>query len=153
MQQKKSDGEIDEEGLSIAKFIAQTATDPKIQKSLWLAIFSNLNQEKSKDSKKEDDENKKFQKALAIMEESHVLKIEDVLPHIMDNIKIDQFKAEISKCINVYEESIQKLKKDINEYNKTAEEIKRDIYKVKKRSMEIQYRDRKSTRLNSSHRL
>ena len=150
LQQKKSDGEIDEEGLSIAKFIAQTASDPKIQKSLWLEIFSNLNQEKSKDSKKEDDENKKFQKALAIMEESQVLKIEDVLPHIMDNIKIDQFKAEISKCINVYEESIQKLKKDINEYNKTAEEIKRDIYKVKKRSMEIQYRQCKCEICNSN---
>ena len=131
---------VGEKGIDIAKFIAKNVDDPKVQKGLWLQIFSFLNQEDKSKDKGGDDSNNKFKDALKIMEESKILKIEDVLPHIMDNIKIDEFKREISKCISVYENNIQSLKSDINEYNKTAEDIKRDIYKVKKRSMEIQYR-------------
>lgn len=73
------------------------------------------------------------------MKKSKILKIEDVLPHITDTIKIEEFKKQISNCINEYEENIKKLKEDINDYNKTAENIKNDVYKVKKKSMEIQY--------------
>jgi predicted RNase H-like nuclease (RuvC/YqgF family) len=74
------------------------------------------------------------------MNESEVLKIEDVLPHIMGSIKIEVFKKEITNCINKYENNIQELKKDISKYNKTAEDIKSDIYKVKKKQMEIKYK-------------
>ena len=74
------------------------------------------------------------------MNESKILKIEDVLPRIMDNIKIEEFKSQISDCIDVYEQNIKKLRDDIKEYNTTAENIKNDIYKVKKKSLEIQYR-------------
>ena len=81
-----------------------------------------------------------FNVALEAMNESGVLKIEDVLPHIMGNIKIEVFKKEITNCINIYENNIQELKKDIANYNKTAENIKSDIYKVKKKHMEIKYK-------------
>lgn len=74
------------------------------------------------------------------MNESEVLRIEDVLPHIMGNIKIEVFKKEITHCINIYENNIQELKRDISNYNKTAENIKSDIYKVKKKNMEIRYK-------------
>jgi hypothetical protein len=111
----------------IAKFIASNVSDEKIKKSLWLDIFS---------------ANKKnnFKDALEIMKTSQILKIEDVLPRIMDNIKIEEFKSQISECIDVYEKNIKELRDDIKEYNKTAENIKNDINKVKKKSLEIQYR-------------
>ena len=73
------------------------------------------------------------------MKKSKILKIEDVLPHITDTIKIEDFKKQISECISDYEENIKKLKDDINSYNKTAENIKNDIFNLKKRSMEIPY--------------
>ena len=110
-----------------AMFIAENVQDEAIKKNLWLDIFSS--------NKNED-----FKKALEIMKESKVLKIEDVLQRIMDNIKIEEFKDQISECINLYEENIRELRDDINQYNKTAENIKNDIYKVKKKSIEIQYR-------------
>ena len=115
-----------EECLKIAKFIASNAPGDKLKKSLWIEIFSS-------------DSQSKFTEALSIMRESKILKIEDVLPHITDTIKIEDFKKQISECINDYENNINKLKKDINEYNNTAENIKNDIAKVKKKSMEIQY--------------
>ena len=59
------------------------------------------------------------------MEKSQVLKIEDVLPRIMDNIKIEEFKEQISNCIDLYEKNIKTLRDDITQYNKTAEEDKK----------------------------
>ena len=110
----------------IAKFIASNAPGEKLRKKLWIDIFSCNNQGD-------------FKQALEIMRESKILKIEDVLPHITDTIKIEEFKKQISKCINDYEANIKKLKEDINDYNKTAENIKGDIYRVKKKSIEITY--------------
>lgn len=122
-----------------AKFIAKSIEDPKVKKVLWLDIFKD--QIKRPDtSENSDKNNQNFQNSLNIMKESEVLKIEDVLPHIVDNIRIEEFKEQISNCINVYEENIQKLKKEISSYNDTAENIKSDIYKVKKKSIEIQYK-------------
>ena len=111
----------------IAMFIATNVQDDAVKKNLWLDIFSS--------NKNED-----FKNALEVMDQSKILKIEDVLPRIMDNIKIEEFKDQISKCINLYEDNIKKLRDDINQYNQTAENIKNDIYKVKKKSIEIQYR-------------
>jgi hypothetical protein len=115
-----------DESLKIAKFIASNAPGEKLKKQLWIDIFS-------------CDSQKEFTKTLDIIKESKILKIEDVLPHITDTIKIDDFKKQISNCINDYEDNIKKLKADINEYNKTAENIKNDINKIKKKSMEITY--------------
>ena len=115
-----------EDCTTIAKFIASNAPGEKLRKQLWIDIFSG-------------DSQNQFQEALKIMRESKILKIEDVLPHITDTIKIEEFKKQISNCINDYEDNIKKLKEDISDYNKTAENIKNDIIKIKKKSMEIQY--------------
>ena len=132
LMQKHSEGvrtalmQKTDECTQIAKFIASNAPGEKLRKKLWIDIFSCDNQNE-------------FKQALDIMKESKILKIEDVLPHITDTIKIEEFKKQISNCINEYEANIKKLKEDINDYNKTAENIKGDIYRVKKKSIEIQY--------------
>ena len=109
----------------IAKYIASNALGEKLQKKLWIDIFCN-NKQNEKDP-------------IQIMRESKILKIEDVLPYISDEIKIEDFKAQISKCINEYEENINHLKEDINNYNKANDTIINDIYKIKKKSTEIKY--------------
>lgn len=120
---------LDNKFINIAKRIAKSVDDNKLKKHLWLEIFnheikingSNINM------------------ALETMGESEILKIEDVLPHLMDNIKIEVFKEEITSCISVYENDIQNLKKDIVSYNKTAENIKYDIFNVNKKSLNVRY--------------
>jgi hypothetical protein len=109
----------------IAKFIASNAPE-KLRKKLWIDIFSYNSQNQ-------------FQEAVKLIEESKILQIEDVLPYITDTIKIEEFKTQISECINNFENDIQNLKKDINEYNVTAENIKNDINVIKNKSMEIQF--------------
>jgi hypothetical protein len=120
---------LDNNYVGIAKIIAGKIEDPKIKKNIWLEIFIN---EISKNSDN-------FNVALTSMNQSGVLKIEDVLPYIMGNIKIEVFKKEITNCINIYENDIQELKKNIHNYNTTAENIKVDINKVKKKHMEVKY--------------
>jgi hypothetical protein len=121
---------LDNNHVRIAKMIAKSVEDVKLKRNLWLDIFIH-EIARNKDN---------FNLALEAMNESEVLKIEDVLPHIMGNIKIEVFKKEITNCINIYENNIQELKRDIFKYNKTAEDIKSDIYKVKKKQMEIRYK-------------
>jgi len=111
----------------IAEFIASNAPTDSLKKQLWIEIFSCGNSQNE------------FEEALKIMKNSKILKIEDVLPHITDTIKIEDFKKQISECIADYENNISKLKEDISSYNKTAENIKNDIVNLKKRSMEIPY--------------
>ena len=117
----------DQDCRKIAEFIASNAPTDSLKKQLWIEIFSC------------DNSQNEFEEALKIMKESKILKIEDVLPHITDTIKIEDFKKQISECIADYEKNIKKLKDDINNYNKTAENIKNDIVNLKKRSMEIPY--------------
>ena len=109
----------------IAKYIASNAQGEKLQKKLWIDIFC------------DDKQNEKD--PIKIMKESKILKIEDVLPFISDEIKIEDFKMQISKCINEYEDNINQLKEDINNYNKANETIINDIYKINKKSTEIKY--------------
>jgi len=121
-----------EECLKIAKFIADNAPGDKLKKDLWIEIFSDTSQNK-------------FKEALNILTEKKILKIEDVLPYITDTIKIEDFKKQISECINDYENNINKLKEDIFIYNKAADNIKNDIEKLKKNSKDIQYSNCKCT--------
>ena len=124
---KKALSVKDKDCRKIAEFIASNAPGDSLKKQLWIEIFSC------------DNNQNEFQEALKIMKDSKILKIEDVLPHITDTIKIEDFKKQISECISDYEDNIKKLKEDINNYNKTAENIKNDIVNLKKRSMEIPY--------------
>ena len=109
----------------IAKFIASNTQNEKLKKKLWIDIFCD-NKQNEKDP-------------IKIMKESKILKIEDVLPYISDEIKIEDFKTQISKSINEYEENINHLKEDINNYNKANEVIINEIYKISKKSTEIKY--------------
>jgi len=109
----------------IAKFIATNTQNEQLKKKLWIDIFCD-NKQNEKDP-------------IKIMKESKILKIEDVLPYISDEIKIEDFKTQISKSINEYEENINHLKEDINNYNKANEVIIDEIYKINKKSIELKY--------------
>ena len=124
---KKALSVQDKDCRKIAEFIASNAPGDNLKKQLWIEIFSC------------DNSQNEFKEALKIMKDSKILKIEDVLPHITDTIKIEDFKKQISECISDYEDNINNLKKDIESYNKTAENIKNDMVNLKKRSMEIPY--------------
>ena len=121
---KEALNDKNEKAESVAKFIASNAPGDKLKKKLWIEIFFANN-------------HKEFKDAIKIIEESKILKIEDVLPYITDSIQIDEFKQQIKKCIIDYENNIKKLKEDINDYNTTSENLKNNIKKVKNKPIEI----------------
>lgn len=116
--------------IDLAQKIARRALGDKLKKQLWLKIFVFVLSKNGNN----------IEASLETMKDSDTLEIEDVLPHIMDNIKIEMFKREISSCINNYEDNIDKLQKEIRLYNETAEKIKRDIRTVRKKHIELRYK-------------
>ena len=111
----------------IAIFIAQNIKDDKIKKDIWLRIFKYFKTNNFADAKN-------------ILESSMgILKIEDILPFMMDNVKLEELKTDLQACINFYEEGVHQLKQEINDYNQSTEIIKKDIYQIQKKSTYINY--------------
>ena len=111
----------------IAIFIAQNIKDEKIKKDIWLRIFKYFKTNNFADAKN-------------ILESScGVLKIEDILPFMMDNVKLEELKTDLQACINFYEKGVIQLKQEINDYNQSTELIKKEIFKIQKKSAFINY--------------
>ena len=111
----------------ISQLIAQNIKEPKLKKQIWLKIFDFRKKEGFLEAKKIVTESKGF------------IKIEDVLPLMGDNVKINEFKDELKDCIKTYEKSVDLLNKEINEFNYSSNLIQKDIYKAKKKAISISY--------------
>lgn len=136
---------LQNELLPIAMFIAKAIFNTKLKKELWLEIFKDQIK-KAEESVLQsginfsgENKNAKVQSALDIIGKSGVLTIEDVLIHMVDNIKIQEFKDQIAKCIEHYETEVKEIKQNISSYNNTAENIKTDLALVKKKAIDVQF--------------
>lgn len=112
----------------LAKEIAVDVPSDYIdQKKLWLLIGEYI-VEKEKD----------IHKAIEILREySSFLNIEDILPLFQEDVRIGDFKDEISRSLSDYTVKIEELKKEMNNYTSTADKIRRDIQKLRHRYGEI----------------
>ena len=97
----------------ISIFIANTISDPKKKKEIWLSIFNHF-------------KHKKMNVIEEIVNKSGgILKILDVLPYLMGNIQLKDIKEDLLKCINIYESKLAKLKIKNQNYSYSAEIITR----------------------------
>jgi hypothetical protein len=93
-------------------FIASAISDPKKKKEIWLLIFNHF----------------KSNPDINIMEDvlnksQGVLKILDILPHLMGNVQLKNIKNDIKSCINSYESKLKALRLNIKDYCYSAEII------------------------------
>ena len=102
--------------------------DLKLKKKIWLQIFEN----KRKNGNLSDAKN-------IITESGGIIKIEDILPLMGDNVKISEFKTELKDCISRYEQSVQLLKKEIKEFNDSNDSINKDIDFSEKKAIKMNY--------------
>lgn len=110
-----------------AIFIAQNIENDKIKKDIWLRIFKFY-------------KTNNFANAKNILESSQgVLKIEDILPFMMEDVKLEELKNDLEACINFYEEGVSQLRQEINDYNKSTENILNDMLKIQKKSTCLNY--------------
>mmetsp|Transcript_1320 Transcript_1320/g.3893 ORF Transcript_1320/g.3893 Transcript_1320/m.3893 type:complete len:989 (-) Transcript_1320:17-2983(-) len=111
-----------EEEVSLAVYYANKPSDPELRKKLWLQIARHV-MEREQDVKK----------ALAMLADCQVLRIEDVLPFFPDFVVIDDFKDQINLSLEEYNERIRDLRAEMDEFTRAAERIRRDIKGLRNR--------------------
>lgn len=99
-------------------FIAKSISDRKKKKEIWLAIFNHFKS-----------------KGIDIIEElmnksEGVLKIIDILPHLMGNVLLKDIKSDLIDCMNLCETKLKKLKINIKDYSNSVDVLDRTINKV-----------------------
>ncbi|OAX44376.1 hypothetical protein K503DRAFT_861432 [Rhizopogon vinicolor AM-OR11-026] len=100
--------------------------DPPLQKKLWLKIARYVVQDKQD-----------IKTAMQFLDNTNILKIEDILPFFPDFVVIDDFKEEIAHALEGYSAHIDDLKRDMDDATRTAESIKQDIAELKNRFVTI----------------
>jgi len=80
--------------------------------------------------------------AMRFLENTELLKIEDILPFFPDFVVIDDFKEEICTALEGYSAHIEKLKSEMEEATKNAEAIKKDITELKGRFVTVEAGER-----------
>ncbi|TEB39011.1 DigA protein [Coprinellus micaceus] len=113
--------------LELAKINADMPEDDQpLRKKLWLKIARYVVQDK-----------KDIKAAMRFLENTDLLKIEDILPFFPDFVVIDDFKEEIAHALEGYSAHIDDLKAEMDEATKTAEAIQKDIAALKNRFITI----------------
>ena len=79
------------------------------------------------------------------LENTDLLKIEDILPFFPDFVVIDDFKEEICNALEGYAAHIDELKAEMDEATKNAQAIKSDIAVLKTRFVTIDAGERCSS--------
>ncbi|KAG8908085.1 hypothetical protein FRB99_000529 [Tulasnella sp. 403] len=119
--------------LELAKVNCERATedashgDESLRKRLWLKVAKFVVQDK-----------KDIKTAMKLLDNSPVLKIEDILPFFPDFVIIDDFKEEICNALEGYSEHIESLKAEMEEATRTAESIKNDIRNLQNRFVTLE---------------
>jgi vacuolar protein sorting-associated protein 18 len=108
--------------IQIAKDTASMPGDSSIRKRLWL-IIANHEIGHSKDPVK----------ALQILEECDLLKIEDILPFLPDFEKIDDIKELICNSLKEYNARIEEQKREMDESDKSAQRVRNELQSFKGR--------------------
>ncbi|RPD81956.1 hypothetical protein L226DRAFT_528166 [Lentinus tigrinus ALCF2SS1-7] len=113
--------------LELAKINADMPEDDdQLRKKLWLKIAKYVVQDKQD-----------IKMAMRFLENTDLLKIEDILPFFPDFVVIDDFKEEICTALEGYSTHIDELKAEMDEATKNAEAIKQDIAALQKRFITV----------------
>lgn len=79
---------------------------------------------------------------MQFLENTDLLKVEDILPFFPDFVVIDDFKEEICTALEGYSAHIDALKADMDETTRNAEAIKEDISSLQKRFITIDVKEK-----------
>lgn len=76
--------------------------------------------------------------ALNVMNESKLIKMEDLLPYFDEQDSISNFKEDICKALAGYKNKIDELNDELKESKKSSEQVKNELKSVKERYIEIE---------------
>ncbi|KAL6061226.1 tethering complex subunit [Balamuthia mandrillaris] len=107
--------------IDLAKINAdKPADDDELRKKLWLRIARYVVEEE-----------KDIKKAMELLTQCDLLKIEDILPFFPDFVLIDDFKSEICESLEDYNQHIEELKAEMDDATRSANLIRLDIKQLR----------------------
>ena len=86
------------------------------------------------------------------MDSRGILKIEDILPLMGDNVKISEFKDELNDCISEFDKNKHLLNKEIKYFNESNDSINKDIDFSEKKATKMNYSRLRCYRCNKNIR-
>ena len=101
-------------------------TDEELSRRLWLQIA--IHHIKSSN----------VREALIVMNESRLIKMEDLLPYFDEQDSISNFKDDICKTLAAYKQKIEELNGELNESKNSSEQVKKELKTIKERYIEIE---------------
>ncbi|XP_036319300.1 LOW QUALITY PROTEIN: vacuolar protein sorting-associated protein 18 homolog [Rhagoletis pomonella] len=111
------------------KLAKETASKPQLEEDrekMWLVIAQH-----------EIQGTNDVKKALDLLKECELLRIEDLLPFFSDFEKIDDFKEAICEALRDYNQKILELKHEMDECDKQAMRVLKDLQNCRARSIRI----------------
>ncbi|KFB39679.1 AGAP000983-PA-like protein [Anopheles sinensis] len=117
-----------EAGRALARQTAAQPVDRNLRKRLWLLIAEH----EIRGTRDEE-----VQRALRILQECDLLRIEDLLPYFSDFQKIDHFKEAICRSLKEYNVKIQEQRRDMEESAKSAARVRQELETFRNRSVTI----------------
>ena len=112
--------------VDVAKRIADCPAETSDRKLLWTAI-----------AKYHIAQNGDANGAMALVEESNLLSIEEIVPHLPEFVKLDAFKAEICSSLERYDSEIDDLKGEIKEHTDYIEEVTGKTAKLREKVVTV----------------
>lgn len=108
--------------VDLAKIQAQKPSedDEVLRKKLWLRIARHVVEEEGD-----------VKRAMEFLNQSELLKIEDILPFFQDFVTIDHFKDAICSSLHEYNQHIEELKSEMQEATESARTIRGDIHEMR----------------------
>jgi hypothetical protein len=118
---------LENEEFELAIIMTQNIQNEEKQRKIWVKLFKFFNK------------NRKYSPKEILELSNGVINIEDILPLMDDDIKLQDIKIDLQECIDVYEEGVSQLKQKIVTYNKSNSHIQEDIYIINKRKLDLEH--------------
>ena len=118
---------LENEEYELAIIMTQNIQNEEKQRKIWVKLFKFFNK------------NRKYSPKDILELSNGVINIEDILPLMDDDIKLQDIKVDLQECIDVYEEGVSQLKQKIITYNKSNCNIQEDIYVINKRKINLDH--------------
>ncbi|XP_030245587.1 vacuolar protein sorting-associated protein 18 homolog [Drosophila navojoa] len=116
--------------MQLAKDTASKPQDRETRRKLWLRIAYH-------DIKGTND----VKKALSLLKQCDLLRIEDLLPFFSDFEKIDNFKEAICDALKDYNQRIQELQREMAESKEQSDRVCKELRKLKTHSIRMEAQD------------
>ena len=114
--------------VALAKLNADHPDDEATRKRLWKRIARHVIRGLASQDRVDE-------AAIAVMDESSVLTIEDVLPYCPAFSSVGAFKEQICDALHAYTEQVQELEDEMEDYVESANGIRDDINRVLERTL------------------